>query len=87
MFVILRHNRYKILLDDHSREMSLVHVARVIDMGNKYKIWGGKLEGEIPLGRRVGRWGNNIKMDAKVTVCEDEGWIVSHTVNWRWVVL
>ena len=37
------------------------------------KIWGGKLEGKIPFGRRVGRWGNNTKVDAKVTVCEDEG--------------
>jgi hypothetical protein len=30
---------------------------------------GGKLEEEIPFGRREGRWGNNIKMDAKGTVC------------------
>lgn len=51
------------------------------------KIQSGKLEGEIPLGRRVGRWGNDIKMDTKGTVCEDEGRIVSHTVNWVWVVV
>ena len=51
------------------------------------KIQDGKLEGEIPFGRRMARWGNNIKMDAKGTVREDQGWIVSQTVKWRWVVV
>jgi len=41
-------NRYQILLGDHIREMRrLVHVARVLDMGNKYK----------NLGRKAGRGG------------------------------
>lgn len=50
------------------------------------KIQDGKLEGEVSFGRHVGRWGNNIKMDANGTVCEDEGWIVSKTLNCWWVV-
>jgi hypothetical protein len=51
IFVIRRLNRYQILLGEHNRKKRrLVHVARLLDMRNKYKHLGWKA------GRRNSIW-------------------------------
>jgi hypothetical protein len=50
-----------------------VHVARMGEKRNAYRILVGKPEGKKPLGRTRHRWVDNIKMDLR----EDDGvvWI------------
>jgi len=43
----------------------MVHVARMKEMRNAYKIYVGKTGGKIPLGRPRRRWDGNIKMELR----------------------
>jgi hypothetical protein len=43
--------------------MLLLHVARMGEKRNAYRILVGKPEGKRPLGRSRHRWANNIKVD------------------------
>jgi hypothetical protein len=43
----------------------LIHVARMGEKRNTYRILVGKPEGRRPLGRRRSRWMENIKMDLR----------------------
>jgi hypothetical protein len=42
-----------------------VHVARMIEKRNAYRILVEKAEGKRPLGRPKRRWEDNIKMDLR----------------------
>jgi hypothetical protein len=49
-----------------SRKMRwAVHVARIGERRNTYRILVGKSEGRRPLGRQRRRWENNITVDLK----------------------
>jgi hypothetical protein len=39
------------------------HVARMGENRGVHRVWVGKPEGKKPLGRRIPRWEDNIKMD------------------------
>jgi hypothetical protein len=55
---------------------------------NAYRIVVGKLEGERPLGRRIHRWVDNIKMDLREIGWGGIDWIdLAHDRNkWRALV-
>jgi hypothetical protein len=50
-----------------------------------YRIFVGRPEGKIPLGRRRRRWDDNIKMDLREVGINGTNWIrlVQNRVQWR----
>jgi hypothetical protein len=56
-------------------------------MRNAYKILIGKPEGKRPLGRRMHRWEDNIKMDLRETRLECVDWIHLAKDRDRWWAL
>jgi hypothetical protein len=52
-----------------------MHMSRVREMRNAYKIFVGKLEGKRPLRRPQHRWEDNIGTDLREVVCEVVDWI------------
>jgi hypothetical protein len=52
-------------------------MGRVISTNeqNAYRIFVGKPEGKRPLGRRICRWVDNIKMDLREIGWDSMGWI------------
>ena len=52
-----------------------VHVARMEQSRNAYRVLVGKPEGKRPLGRTRRRWEGNIKMDLREVGCDAEEWI------------
>jgi len=59
-----------------SRRMRWVgHVARMAEGRGVYRIWVGKPEERIPLGRPRLGWEDNIKMDLQEVVCGGMDWI------------
>jgi hypothetical protein len=52
-----------------------VHVTRMGENRNAYKILVRKPEGKRSLGRPIRRWVNNIKVDLRQTGWEDMDWI------------
>jgi hypothetical protein len=65
-----------------------VHVARIREKGNAYRILVGKPEGKRPLGRPRPRWVNNIKMDLREIGWDGMDWIdLAHDRDqWRALV-
>jgi hypothetical protein len=51
------------------------HVAQMGESRNAYRIWVGKPEGKIPLGRPRRTWVNNIKMDLVEIGWDGMDWI------------
>jgi hypothetical protein len=72
------HNLYSspnIIRMIKSRRMRwAVHVARILDMRNAYRILG-KSEGKRPLGRPRRRWVDTIKMDLREIEWDGMDWI------------
>jgi hypothetical protein len=73
------HNLYSspsIIRIIKSRRMRwTVHVARMGEMRNAYRLLVGKPEGKRPLGRPRRKWMDNIKMDLGQVGCGDVDWI------------
>jgi hypothetical protein len=63
-------------------------VARMGEMRNSYSILVVKREGKRPLGRRRGRWEDNIRIDFREIGWEDVDWmhLVQDRNQWRAVV-
>jgi hypothetical protein len=51
----------------------VVHVARMEEWRDVYRVLGGKPEGMRPLGRPRNRWEDNIKMDLQEVGCGGHG--------------
>jgi hypothetical protein len=51
------------------------HTAHVGEKRNAYRIWVGKPERKIPLGKPRRRWEDNIKMDLRETGWGGMDWI------------
>jgi hypothetical protein len=51
------------------------HVTRTGEKRNAYRIFVGKPEGKIPLGRPRHRWVNNIKIDLREIGWDGVDWI------------
>jgi hypothetical protein len=52
-----------------------VHLARMVEKRNAYRLLVGKPEGKRPPGRPRRRWVDNIKMDLLETGCGGVDWI------------
>jgi hypothetical protein len=52
-----------------------VHVARIREKRNAYRILARNPEGKRPLGRPIRRWVDNLKMDLRVTGVGGMDWI------------
>jgi hypothetical protein len=64
-----------------------MHVARIGDMRNTYRILVGNPERKRPLATRWRRWKYNIKMDVLEISLEDVDWIHMARNRDRWQVL
>jgi hypothetical protein len=51
------------------------HVARMREKRTTYRILVGKPEGKRPLGRPIGRWVDNIKMDLREIGWDGADWM------------
>jgi hypothetical protein len=65
-----------------------VHVARMVEKRNAYRLLVGKPEGKRPLGRSRRRWVDNIRMDLGEVGWGDVDWIglAQDRNRWRAVV-
>jgi hypothetical protein len=52
-----------------------------------YRVWWGKPEGKIPMGRPRRRWEDNNKMDLQEVECGCMGWIELAQDRDRWRAL
>ena len=64
-----------------------VHVARMGERRDVYRVLVGKPEGKRPLGRPRSRWEYNIKIDIQDVGCEGMDWIELAQVRDRWRAL
>jgi hypothetical protein len=50
-----------------------------------YRVWVGRPEGKIPLGRRRRRWEDNIEVDLRETGIDGANWVrlVQYRIKWR----
>jgi hypothetical protein len=64
------------------------HVARIRETRNAYRIFVGKPEGKIPLGRQRRRWVDNIKIDRREIGWDGVDWIdmAQERDQWRALV-
>jgi hypothetical protein len=65
-----------------------VHVARIGEKRNAYRIFVGKPEGKRPMGRPRRRWVDNIKMDLREIRWDVMDWIdlAQNRDQWRALV-
>ena len=68
--------------------LNCMGMQHVWETGEAYTgIWWGKPEGKRPLGRRRGRWEDNIKMDLQEVRCGGMDWIELAQGRDRWRAL
>jgi hypothetical protein len=61
-----------------------VHIVRIGERRDMYRVWVGKPEGKRPLGRPKHRREDNIKMDHQEVECEGMDWIELAEDRDRW---
>ena len=85
------HSLYRspniVRVNKHRRLRWPVHVARMIEDRNAFKILTYKPTGKILLGRRRRRWDDNIRMDLKEIDVHTNNWTDSAQYSDYWIAV